>query len=67
VLKALGIGDDLAHSSLRLSLGRWTTDEEVDFAIQSIVKAVRKLRDLSPLYDMHKEGIDLSKVQWAAH
>ncbi|MEX2219484.1 MAG: IscS subfamily cysteine desulfurase [Phycisphaerales bacterium] len=67
VLKSLGIGDDLAHSSLRLSLGRWTTDEEVDYAIGSIVKAVRKLRELSPLYDMHKEGIDLSKVEWAAH
>jgi cysteine desulfurase len=67
VLKGLGIGDDLAHSSLRLSLGRWTTDEEVDYAIASIVKAVRKLRELSPLYDMHKEGIDLSKVVWAAH
>jgi cysteine desulfurase len=67
VLKSLGIGDDLAHSSLRLSLGRWTTDEEVDFAIESIVRAVRKLRELSPLYDMHNEGIDLSKVQWAAH
>jgi cysteine desulfurase len=67
VLKGLGIGDDLAHSSLRLSLGRWTTEEEVDYAIASIVKAVRKLRELSPLYDMHKEGIDLSKVVWAAH
>src|SRR3954464_15673026 len=67
VLKGLGIGDDLPHSSLRLSLGRWTTEEEVDYAIASIVKAVRKLRELSPLYDMHKEGIDLSKVVWAAH
>jgi cysteine desulfurase len=67
VLKSLGVGDDLAHSSLRLSLGRWTTDEEVDFAIESIVKAVRKLRELSPLYDMFKEGIDLTKVEWAAH
>jgi len=67
VLKSLGIGDDLAHSSLRLSLGRWTTDEQVDYTAEAIVKAVQKLRVLSPLYDMHKEGIDLSKVQWAGH
>ena len=67
VLKSLGIGDDLAHSSLRLSLGKWTTDEEVDYAAQRIVASVRKLRELSPLYDMHKEGIDLSKVEWAHH
>ncbi len=67
VLKALGVGDELAHSSLRLSLGKWTTEEEVDYCAASIVKAVRKLRALSPLYDMHKEGIDLSKVEWAHH
>lgn len=67
VLKSLGIGDDLAHSSLRLSLGRWTTAEEIDYTTGAIVKAVRKLRELSPLYDMHKEGIDLSKVEWAHH
>ena len=67
VLKSLGVGDDLAHSSLRLSLGRWTTEEQVDYAIEAIVTAVKKLRQLSPLYDMHKEGIDLSKVQWAGH
>ncbi len=67
VLKGLGVGDDLAHSSLRLSLGRWTTREEVEYAAGAIVKAVRKLRELSPLYDMHKEGIDLSKVVWAQH
>ena len=67
VLKSLGIGDDLAHSSLRLSLGRWTTEEQVDYAAAAIIKAVRKLRELSPLYDMHKEGIDLSKVEWAHH
>lgn len=67
VLKGLGVGDDLAHSSLRLSLGKDTTEEQVDYSIGAIVKAVRKLRELSPLYDMHKEGIDLSKVQWAAH
>lgn len=67
VLKALGVGDELAHSSLRLSLGRWTTDEQVDYAADAIVKSVKKLRELSPLYDMHKEGIDLSKVEWAHH
>lgn len=67
VLKSLGVGDDLAHSSLRLSLGKWTTEEQIDYTIQAIIKAVRKLRELSPLYDMHKEGIDLSKVEWAHH
>ncbi len=67
VLKSLGIGDDLAHSSLRLSLGRWTTEAEIDYTIDAIVKAVRKLRELSPLYDMHNEGIDLSKVVWQQH
>lgn len=67
VLKGLGVGDELAHSSLRLSLGRWTTDEQVDFVIENITKAVLKLRAMSPLYDMHKEGIDLSKIEWAHH
>lgn len=67
VLKSLGVGDDLAHSSLRLSLGKWTTEEEVDYTAAAIVKAVQKLRLLSPLYDMYKEGIDLSKVEWAHH
>lgn len=67
VLKSLGVGDELAHSSLRLSLGKWTTEEEVEYCAKAIVEAVRKLRLLSPLYDMHKEGIDLSKVEWAHH
>ncbi|MFN0011235.1 MAG: IscS subfamily cysteine desulfurase [Phycisphaerales bacterium] len=67
VLKALGVGDELAHSSLRLSLGKWTTEEQIDYAIAEITKAVNKLRVMSPLYDMHKEGIDLSKVEWAHH
>lgn len=67
VLKSLGIGDDLAHSSLRLSLGRWTTEEEVDFAIEKITWAVNHLRELSPLWDMHREGIDVNSIQWASH
>lgn len=67
VLKALGVGDELAHSSLRLSFGKHTTQEQVDFAIDNIITAVKKLRAMSPLYDMHKEGIDLSKVAWAHH
>ena len=67
VLKGLGVGDELAHSSLRLSMGRFTKDADIDDAVVSIVKAVRKLRELSPLYDMHNEGIDLSKVEWGHH
>lgn len=67
VLKSLGIGDDLAHSSLRLSLGRFTTEAEVDFAADNIVRGVEKLRALSPLYDMHREGIDITKIEWQAH
>lgn len=67
VLKALGAGDDLAHSSIRFGLGRFNTEEEVDYVGERIVEVVSKLRDLSPLYEMAKEGIDLTKVQWAAH
>lgn len=67
VLKALGIGDDLAHSSLRISMGRWTTKEQIDYAGDKIIEAVQKLRVLSPLYDMHNEGIDITKIEWAAH
>jgi len=67
VLKGLGVGDELAHSSLRLSMGRFTSEEEVDYAADQIIVAVRKLRELSPLYDMHNEGIDLSKVEWGHH
>ena len=67
VLKSLGVGDDLAHSSLRLSLGRWSTEAEVDEAIESIAKAVEHLRTMSPLYDLHNEGIDISTIEWQAH
>lgn len=66
VLKALGVGDDLAHTSIRFGLGRFNTDEEVDYVGQRVVEVVRKLRDLSPLYEMAKEGIDLSKIEWVA-
>ena len=67
VLKALGAGDDLAHSSIRFGLGRFNTEEEVDYVAGKVVTVVRKLRELSPLYEMAKEGVDLSKVVWAAH
>jgi cysteine desulfurase len=67
VLKALGRNDELAHSSIRFSIGRFTTEEDVDYAIQLLHKHVGKLRDLSPLWDMHRAGIDLNSVQWAAH
>jgi len=67
VLKALGAGDDIAHSSIRFGLGRFTTEEEVDYVADKVIDVVRKLRELSPLYEMFKEGVDLSKVQWAAH
>jgi cysteine desulfurase len=67
VLKALGAGDDLAHSSIRFGLGRFNTEEEVDYVADKVIDVVKKLRELSPLYEMAKEGIDLTKVQWAAH
>lgn len=67
VLRALGLSDELAHSSLRFSFGRFTTEQEVDYAAGQLRHAVKKLRELSPLWDMYQDGIDLSKIEWAAH
>ena len=67
VLKSLGLDDELAHSSLRFGLGRFTTDEEIDFAIDHVKTAVNKLRDMSPLWEMFKDGIDLKTIEWAEH
>ena len=67
VLRALGRSDELAHSSLRMTIGRFTTEEEIDYAISTIRLNVAKLRDLSPLWDMYQEGVDLSTIQWSAH
>ena len=67
VLRALGLNDELAHSSLRITVGRFTTEEEIDYAVEKIHEAVAKLRELSPLWDMYKDGVDLDQVQWAAH
>ena len=67
VLRALGRSDELAHSSIRFTIGRWTTQEEIDYAVDLLRRKVGKLRELSPLWEMHQEGVDLSKIQWAAH
>ena len=67
VLRALGRSDELAHSSLRMSIGRFTTEAEIDYAIASIAENVTKLRELSPLWEMHQDGIDLNSIKWAAH
>ena len=67
VLRALGRSDELAHSSLRMTIGRWSTEEEIDYAVATIKENVAKLRELSPLWEMFKDGVDLSTIQWAAH
>ena len=67
VLRALGRSDELAHSSLRMTIGRFTTEEEIDYAISTIRENVERLRELSPLWEMYKDGVDLSTIEWAAH
>jgi cysteine desulfurase len=67
VLKAMGLDEDLAHSSLRFGIGRFNTEEEVDYVADLLINKVKKLRDISPLYEMHQQGIDIKSIQWAAH
>ena len=67
VLRALGVGTELAHSSIRFGVGRFNSDEEIDYTIKKVIEVVTKLREMSPLYEMAKEGVDLKSVQWAAH
>src|SRR6202163_208236 len=67
VLRALGVGDELAHSSIRFGLGRFNTEEEVDYVGDLMIEKVNRLRELSPLWEMHTEGIDLKSIEWAAH
>jgi cysteine desulfurase len=67
VLKSLGLGDELAHSSIRFSMGRFTTEEEVDFAADRVIAEVKRLREMSPLWEMVQEGVDLSQVKWTMH
>ncbi len=67
VLVAMGLGDDLAHSSIRFSLGRFTTEEDVDFAVKVVAEGVNHMRELSPIWEMYKDGVDLTKIEWSAH
>ena len=67
VMRALGVGDDLAHSSIRFGMGRFTTVEEIDYTAEKTIAAVKRLREMSPLYEMVKDGVDLSTVQWTSH
>ena len=67
VLRALGVGDELAHSSIRFGIGRFNTVEEVDYVVDLVVREVRRLREMSPLFEMVQQGIDISKIEWAAH
>jgi len=67
VLRAIGVTEDLAHTSIRFGLGRFTTQEEIDFTAEQVIKTVRRLREMSPLYEMAIEGIDIKNVNWATH
>ena len=67
VLRALGRSDELAHSSLRMTIGRFTTEQEIDYAVETIRANVAKLRELSPLWEMYQDGVDISTIQWTAH
>jgi cysteine desulfurase len=67
VLRALGRSDELAHSSLRMTIGRFTTEEEIDYAVRTIRENVARLRELSPLWEMYQDGVDISTIQWSAH
>jgi cysteine desulfurase len=63
----MGVGDELAHSSIRFGFGRFTTKEEVDYAVEHVIQSVKRLRELSPLYEMVQEGVDISKIDWTSH
>ena len=67
VLRALGVGDELAHTSIRFGLGRFNTEDEVDYVVDLVVKSVNRLRELSPLWEMHQDGIDIASIQWTPH